>query len=102
MVKAKRLVLPILLGLAVYYALFGGEYSLLELRHARNEIKAQEQELNLLKGEVEYLRARADSLEHDSATLEKLAREEYGMIRDGEVLYLLTEPTDSASDTIPR
>ena len=99
MVKAKRLVLPTLLGLAVYYALFGGEYSLLELRKARSDINAQEQELSLLREEVQYLRARADSLENDSATLERLARD-IGMIRDGEVMYLLGEPKDSVADTI--
>jgi cell division protein FtsB len=100
MAKVKRLVLPTLLGLAVYYALFGGEYSLLELKRARSEIKAQAEELDLLREEVEYLRARADSLENDSSTLERLARERFGMIRDGEVLYRLAEPQDSARDTI--
>jgi len=100
MAKVKRLILPILLGLAVYYALFGGEYSLLELQKARSEIAAQEEELTLLRGENEYLRARADSLQHDSATLEKLARERFGMIRDGEVLYRMTEPKDTAADTL--
>jgi cell division protein FtsB len=99
MAKVKRLILPILLGLAVYYALFGGEYSLLELRQARSEIAAQEEELNLIRGENEYLRARADSLQNDSATLEKLARERFGMIRDGEILYF-TEPKDTAADTL--
>lgn len=99
--KIKRLVLPTLLGLAVYYALFGGEYSLWELRKARREIQVQEQELSLLKEEVAFLRARADSLENDSATLERIARERFGMIRDGEVLYHLPEPSDSVADTIP-
>ena len=98
--KLKKLVLPTLLGLAVYYALFGGEYSLLELRKARADIRAQEQELALLKEEVAALRARADSLENDSATIERIAREKYGMIREGEVLYRLAEPRDSAADTI--
>jgi cell division protein FtsB len=101
MAKIKRLVLPTLLGLAVYYALFGGEYSLWELRKARGEIEVQEQELSLLKEEVAYLRARADSLENDSATLERIARERHGMIREGEVLYHLVEPRDSVADTIP-
>ena len=100
MAKIKRLVLPTLLGLAVYYALFGGEYSLWELRKARGEIEVQEQELSLLKEEVAFLRARADSLENDSATLERIARE-HGMIREGEVLYHLVEPRDSVADTIP-
>ena len=98
--KVKKLALPMLLGLAVYYALFGGEYSLWELRKARKEIQAQEQELFLLRDEVDSLRARADSLENDSATIERLAREKYGMIRDGEVLYRMAEPNDTTGDTI--
>jgi len=100
MAKVRRLILPTLLGLAVYYALFGGDYSLLELQRARSEINAQEQELTLLREEVEYLRARADSLQNDSATLERLARERFGMIRDGEVLYRMAEPRDTAADTL--
>jgi cell division protein FtsB len=100
MAKVKRLVLPTLLGLAVYYAIFGGEYSLLELRKARREIQAQEAELILLRAEVEQLRARADSLENDPAMLERIARERFGMIKDGEVLYRFAEPQDSAGDTI--
>jgi cell division protein FtsB len=100
MAKVKRLVLPTLLGLAAYYALFGGEYSLLELRKARREIEAQEAELTLLRAEVEQLRARADSLENDPAMLERIARERFGMIREGEVLYRFAEPQDSAEDTV--
>ena len=100
MAKVRRLILPTLLGLAVYYALFGGDYSLLELRSARKEIAAQEAELILLHEEVERLRARADSLQNDSATLERLARERFGMIRDGEVLYFTGEPRDTMADTL--
>lgn len=98
--KIRKVLLPLLLGLAVYYALFGGEYSLLELRKARSEIKSQEQELQLLRDEVERLQARADSLENDSATIERIAREKYGMIRPGEILYRMAEPTDTVGDTI--
>ena len=98
--KIRKIILPTLLGLAAYYAFFGGEYSLLELRHARAEIQAQEEELSVLREEVVYLRARADSLENDPTTLERLARERYGMILPGEVLYLFNEPRDSAGDTI--
>jgi len=94
MAKVKKLVLPTLLGLAVYYAVFGGEYSLLELRKARKDIEIKAQEVEQLRGQVDSLQAWADSLENDSATIERLARE-HGMIRDGEVLYRLTEPNDS-------
>jgi cell division protein FtsB len=98
--KVSRLLLPALLGLAIYYALFGGEYSLLELRRARNEIAIQERELMDLRRSLDSLRAWVDSLQNDSATLERLARERFGMIRDGEILYRLTEPRDSAGDTL--
>jgi cell division protein FtsB len=99
-VKLRKIILPILLGLAGYYAVFGGEYSLLELRQARREIRQKEEELTRLRAEVEYLRAWADSLEHDSATIERIAREEHGMIREGEILFWTQEPEDTASDTI--
>ena len=98
--KVRKLLFPILLGLAVYYAVFGGEYSLLELQRVRQEMAAQGLELARLRGEVDSLRAWADSLQNDSATLERVARERFGMIRDGEILYRLAEPQDTAADTI--
>ena len=98
--RVKRFLLPALLGLAVYYAVFGGEYSLLELRRAKSQIVNQERELAALQTTLDSLRAWVDSLQNDSATLERLAREKFGMIRDGEILYRLAQPGDSASDTI--
>ncbi|MFC1575728.1 septum formation initiator family protein [Gemmatimonadota bacterium] len=100
MAKLKRLLLPALLGLAVYYAVFGGEYSLLELHRARVEIGSMNQELAGLRREIDSLRAWADSLQNDSATLERLARERFGMIREGEVLYRMVEPRDTVNDTV--
>jgi cell division protein FtsB len=98
--KVKKLLLPVLLGLAVYYAVFGGEYSFLELRRTRQEMEVKNRELTQLRREVDSLRAWVDSLQNDSATLERLARERFGMIRDGEILYRLVEPQDTAADTI--
>lgn len=96
----KRFLLPILIGLAVYYALFGGEYSLFELREARKQVVAQDRELALLRREVDSMRAWVDSLLNDSATLERLARERFGMIREGEILYRMAEPRGSGPDTL--
>ena len=98
--RVRRFLLPALLGLAAYYAVFGGEYSLMELRRARAEIEIQERELAALTKTLDSLRAWVDSLQNDSATLERLAREQFGMIREGEVLYRTAEPPDSASDTL--
>ena len=89
----KRILLPGLLLLAAYYAVFGGEYSIFEVRRARADVEAARAELAELEERIDSLRARADSLEHDPATLERIARERFGMIREGETLYRFAHPT---------
>ena len=91
----KRLILPALIGLSVYFALFGGEYSVFEVRRVRAERAELEEELVALERTNDCLRAWAEALQSDSATIERLARERYGMIRAGEVLYRITDPADS-------
>lgn len=102
MVQLKRLILPAAVGLAVYFALFGGEYSVLEVREARAERAQEADRLAELRRVNDSLRIRGDALEGDSATIERLARERYGMIRDGEVLYRITEPEDSTEESSGR
>ena len=93
--KVKRLVLPGLLGLAAYYALLGGEYSYFELRATRRAAEREAAELAERRRQIDSLQAWADSLRLDSVTLERLARERFGMIREGEILYRFTEPGDT-------
>ena len=98
----KRLILPLLIGLAVYFALFGGEYSVFEVGRIRAERVELQQRLVELEQANDCLRAWANALESDSATIERLARERYGMIRAGEVLYRITGPADSVpKDSVP-
>lgn len=90
------------LGAAAYFAVFGGEYSLLEMRRIERERVRTAAELDSLRTELARMRARIDSLENDTAAIERVARERYGMIRDGERLYRFIEgePPDSLpSDT---
>ena len=93
----KKAVLPGLLLLAVYYAVFGGEYSWFELRNARAAVAQEELELTELHRQIDSLRAWADSLQVDSVTLERIAREQFGLVRPGEVLYRFTEPSDAVT-----
>jgi cell division protein FtsB len=83
-------VLPFLA--AVYYAVFGGEYSWAELRAARQQVEKARQEVEELEARNARLGARVEALELDPWTLEVLARERFGMIRPGEILYRFTEP----------
>ncbi len=96
----KRLILPALIGLSVYFALFGGEYSVFEVRRVRAGNLELEQRLTELKWANDSLRTRGEALDTDSATIERLARERYGMIRDGEILYRIAEPADPVADSV--
>ena len=100
MVTLKRMVVPAVIGLALYFALFGGEYSLLESRAIRAGAREDAVELADLESRIDSLSAWADSLESDSSALERLARERYGMIRDGEVLYRFADPDSTVSDSV--
>jgi cell division protein FtsB len=98
--RVRRVILPALLGLALYYALFGGDYSVFELRRARIEREREAAALAERRRQIDSLRAWADSLNVDSATLERIARERFGMIREGEILYRYAEPLDSTEETV--
>jgi cell division protein FtsB len=100
--KLKRMIVPAGLLLAAYWAVFGGEYSVFEVRRARLAREAEAAELERIRHEIDSLATLTDSLEDDPALLERLARERYGMIKEGEILYRFTEPRDSGagSDTL--
>lgn len=94
--RLSRLLVPAALLAAGYYAVFGGEHSWLELRRTRAEQEKESAELADLRRANDSLEALVDSLETDPVLLERLARERFGMIRDGEVLYRFA-PGDSAA-----
>lgn len=100
--RLKRFFLPAVLILAAYYAVFGGEYSLTELRAARAAEERERAELDELRRQIDSLYAWADALEMDSLTLERIARERFGMIRRGETLYIFAEPVATEPvDSVP-
>ena len=85
--RLTRILLPGFLLLGLYYALFGGRYSVFELRRAEQERVESEAELERLKVENDSLRIWADSLANDLRMLERYAREELGMARGDEVVF---------------
>ena len=88
-------------AVALYFLLFGGDYTFLDLWRMDRAHDRETAELEAVRDEVAELRQVADSLATDSAALERLARERYGLIRDGERLYRFVE-TDSAKAVAPE
>ena len=72
--------------LAGYYAVFGGVYSVFDIRGMKGEREAMIGRLDSLITLTDSLSQRADSLESDDLAIERVAREEHGLIKEGEVL----------------
>ena len=80
--------------LAVIFALQGGEYSTGDWIQLRREAREEQAGVDALKAALDSLQALAIRVERDPAEQERIAREEFGMIRPGEILYRLV-PADS-------
>ena len=80
----------VVLGLAGYVAVMGGEHSLIDARRADAELEMMKAELLAAQARNDSLALRIDSLLHDDGALERLARERYGLVRDGEYLYRMS------------
>jgi len=73
----------VLLALAVW----GGEYSTADWLTMRRQLAEERDKVAALQVEVDSLAKAAQDLETNPAVQERVAREEFGMIRDGEILY---------------
>ncbi len=96
--RARWLILLGASGIAGYVAVMGGEYTALDVRRARAEVAERRADLANLERETDSLAARADSLRNDPSALEWIARERYGMVREGDLLYRLIPPDSAAGD----
>ena len=86
-----------LLLLAGYYALFGGVYSVFDMRGMRADREDLVDQLDSLIARTDSLAQRGDSLESDPLAIERAAREEHGLIREGEVVFQF-HPVDEDGD----
>jgi cell division protein FtsB len=86
-VTAGRWLAVAVVGGAVLFALFGGEYGIHDLRTLREAVAEEEAAIAELEAAIDSLRSELKALETDPEVLERVARERYGMIRPGEHLY---------------
>jgi cell division protein FtsB len=87
-------VLAVLLGTAVF-----GENGVLHLRRLRAEVEALHRDVQALEAENERLSHAIGELKTDPAAVERIAREELGLVRPGE--RVLRFPRSSPSPGAP-
>jgi cell division protein FtsB len=68
-------------GLAAY-----GGAGVLRVRAMQQEVRRLEGEITTLRAQTEKLTATIDKLRHDPAYIEKLAREDLGYVREGDTV----------------
>ena len=78
-------------GLAFGFA--GGEYGTQDWFQLRRDLAAERAALDSLKAETDSLARELRLLERDPATQERVARERFGMIRPGELLFIIEGDT---------
>ena len=84
----KRLTIAAILVAAIVFAVQGGEYGTSDLLHQRTRRAALVARLDTLQRAVDSLTRQKHALETDPALQERIAREEFGMVRGSkEMLY---------------
>lgn len=80
------------LAFLFYFGIQGGEYATTDLLALRRQEASERAQVQRLRRVVDSLQKEAVAIEHDLRTQERVARERFGMIRRGELLYRLVPP----------
>ena len=95
----KRFVWWALIALAIFFALQGGEYSTRDLFVLHTRTRRLTHEVDSLQRQVASLERFLRLVKSDSATQERVAREEFGMVRgDTEILYRFGDASGTSND----
>ena len=98
--RATRLLWLAVIVAALVFAVQGGEYSTLDLVRQRRERKRMTAAIDSVTRVVDSLRKYRDRLQRDPKLQERIAREDFGMVRGTkELLYRFATPRDSLRDS---
>lgn len=96
---SRRLVMAGVAALALWFALQGGEYTTLDIISQRRRIARMTARADSLARVVDSLGRVERKVLRDPATQERIAREEFGMVRDHEILYRFARPDSAGGPT---
>lgn len=77
---------------ALWFAIQGGEYSTVDLIRQQRQQRRLTREIDSLRRIVDSLKDYKQRVLTDPRTQERIAREEFGMVRGRELLYRFVEP----------
>ena len=77
---------------ATWFAIQGGEYGTMDLVRQHRQRVRLVREIDSLGRTVDSLRRYEQAVRTDPRTQERIAREEFGMVRGKELLYRIAEP----------
>jgi cell division protein FtsB len=97
----KRALLALAIAGALLFAVEGGEWGTLDLWRQRGRLARLKATVDSLQREVDSLKAYKKALETDPVLQEKIAREEFGMVRGNkELLYRFSD--SARRDSVPK
>lgn len=86
---------------ALWFAFAGGEYDTIDLIRQRRSQLALQREIDSLTRVVDSLKSYRHKVLNDPKTQERIAREEFGMVRGKELLYRIAEPAGPTPSRSP-
>lgn len=94
--KLTSLIMLSLVGITAFFTIFGN-HGLLRLIHVDRELETVRQQNSDLESEIMQLKNKMFGLEHSSTVLEKTAREELGLSKPDEIVYIFSNTERSRS-----
>jgi cell division protein FtsB len=95
-----RIILGMFLVTLAAHDIFGA-HGFLAMRRAQTEVRQIRADIDRLNHENTQLAGQIDSLKSDPEAIERIAREEMGLARPGEVIIKLPPPDPSATGGAP-
>ncbi|MDH4071083.1 MAG: septum formation initiator family protein [Ignavibacteria bacterium] len=92
----KRFILVGLVGIPALLYLVFGSHGILQRIELQGRISELEHKIETVKTDNRRLSAEAKALESDPKMIEKVAREKYGMAREGETVYRIRKPEEQS------
>ena len=83
----KRIFLTLLISLPLLYLVTFSNKGILKRMSLEGEKRLMEEKVRQAQVELQRLQDQSRALDRDGKAIEKVAREKYGMIREGETVY---------------